>query len=238
MFKAVKKIGKGASKAFNKVKGHVKSSAKDIGKLAKKSAKDVGKHLKKDLLDKGIKFGKKALHSKVGRKLVDVVTDPDAMGNPLMMGLKLGAPKIYDKVNEFKDKGAALAQQFTGMPIADMRNNMKNSIASAKAVVGLPGKKNIEMGDYDNNTKSNYIDFETLPNFEIDDVNSQVSGATNSVAMSNITSSTVTNQENPENPLKNKPKASSDFNPPVNNKKRQTKYKDDSHIPRTTIQLD
>ncbi len=132
MFKAIKKIGKGIGKGVNKVKGHVKNTGKKIVKTGKnvykqtrKDARHALKHLKHNMIDKIEDTSKKVFNKGIGKKLMDVVTDPDAMGNPLLIGAKLAAPKLYNKINHYKDIGASIAQNITGIPISDMRNNIK-----------------------------------------------------------------------------------------------------------------
>ncbi len=196
MFKAFKKATSGISKAAKKVKGHVKSAAKKTGKA-----------LKKKVLDNAIKAGKKLASKKNLRKLTDVITDPDAMGNPLMMGLKLGAPKIYNKINEIKDKGAILAQQFTGIPISDMRNNMKQAVHGAKQALGIPSKEPA------------YMNPETSNEIYQDQGESEIS----SVVSSNITNSIYSD------PTYNKKKAYSDYSKRVNTDDYK-RAKDDNYL--------
>ena len=139
MFKGLNKIGRGLSKGFNQTKRHVKNGAAKFVKKGiqqvKKKAVDLSKHLKKDVLDQMKNRAEDILKNKNIRKLTDAVLDVDTQGNPLLIAGKVMAPNLFDKYKDFKDKGAAMLENVTGLPLTEARTAMND----LKQKLGLPG---------------------------------------------------------------------------------------------------
>lgn len=180
MFKGLNKLGKGISKGFNQVKRHVKTGASKFVKKgiqkAKKNAMNLTKHLKKDVLDQMKNRAGDLLKNKTFRKLTDAVLDVDAAGNPLLVAGKVMAPKLFEKYKDFKDKGAAMLENITGLPLSEARTTMNN----LKQTLGLPASESnahtennlIFHNDVHSDTTSQYDDKSDVSSLPPSDVSS------------------------------------------------------------------